>query len=169
MKTLKRLLIITFISITSCKTTNKQDYLSKIMKDKSVTFLGEKFSHEAVLSKDELLDKYEGLAMKDTIKVKFMSTINSVCKKKGCWMRLDLGRNKESLVRFKNYSFFVPLNSENKKVIINGKAFVNETSIEELKHYAEDAGKTEEEISKITKPEFTYAFEASGVLMALEN
>ena len=34
-----------------------------------------------------------------------------------------------------------------------------------LKHYAEDAGKTEKEIAKITVSKKEFAFEANGVLM----
>jgi len=80
-------------------------------------------------------------------------------------MKLDLGNNKESMVRFKDYGFFVPLNADHKEVIVNGKAFVTEISIDELRHYAKDAGNSEEEIAAITEPEFTYAIEADGVLM----
>ena len=45
------------------------------------------------------------------------------------------------------------------------KAFVTEISVNELKHYAEDAGKSEEEIAEITEAEKTFAFEADGVLL----
>ena len=101
----------------------------------------------------------------DTLNVKFASKINTVCKSKGCWMNLDLGNEQESLVKFKDYGFFMPLNSDGREVIVNGKAFVNTTSIEELRHFAKDAGKSEEEIAKITEPKYTLSFEADGVLM----
>ena len=58
----------------------------------------------------------------------------------------------------------MPLNAEG-EVIINGKAFLKETSVDDLRHYAEDAGKTAEEIAAITQPEKTFAFEADGVLL----
>ena len=58
----------------------------------------------------------------------------------------------------------MPLNAEG-EVIINGKAFVTETSVEELRHYAEDAGKSAEDIAAITEAEKTFAFEANGVLL----
>ena len=50
-------------------------------------------------------------------------------------------------------------------MIVNGRAFVTKVPVEELKHYAKDSGKSEEEIAAITEPEFTYAFEADGVLL----
>jgi hypothetical protein len=101
----------------------------------------------------------------DTVEVKFKSEVDKVCKKKGCWMTLKLDDSLSSFVRFKDYSFFVPLNAENRETIVEGKAFVTETSIEELQHYAKDAGKSEEEIAAITTPKVEYAFMATGVLM----
>ena len=56
-------------------------------------------------------------------------------------------------------------NIENKKVIVNGKAYVSEMSVEEQRHYVEDAGKSEDEIATITEVETTFSFEADGVLV----
>lgn len=80
-------------------------------------------------------------------------------------MKLPLDNTTETMVRFKDYGFFMPLDSKGKEVIVEGKAFVKETSVDELKHYAEDAGKSKEEIAKITESKVEYAFLANGVLM----
>ena len=66
-------------------------------------------------------------------------------------------------VRFKDYGFFVPKDLSGAKIVMNGKAFSEMTPVEELKHYAEDAGKTAEEIELITDPEYQLKFYASGV------
>jgi hypothetical protein len=55
------------------------------------------------------------------------------------------------------------MNADNSTAIVNGKAFVDVVSVDELKHYAKDGGKSAAEIAKITKPETTYAFTADGV------
>ena len=73
--------------------------------------------------------------------------------------------DKNIMVRFKDYGFFVPLDASGKEVIVKGKAYVNKVSVADLKHYAEDAGKSEEEIAEITEPKIEYAFEANGVLI----
>ena len=52
--------------------------------------------------------------------------------------------------------------------IVAGKAFVTVTSVEELRHYAEDAGKSVAEIAKITSVKKEFAFEASGVLLKVK-
>ena len=59
----------------------------------------------------------------------------------------------------------MPKNIADKEVIVQGKAFIAEVSIEEQRHYAEDAGKSEEEIAVIIQVEKTLSFEADGVLL----
>ena len=124
---------------------------------------GEKIEADGALSTKEAADLYKTLKVGDTVVTKFEAKINEVCSTKGCWMRLDLGDD-EAMVRFKDYGFFMPLNAEG-HVIVNGKAFISEISVDELKHYAKDAGKSEDEINAITEPEVTMSFEADGVLL----
>lgn len=124
---------------------------------------GEKFQPNKIISEKEMLKKYKNLKKGDTIVVQFQSDIKSVCKKKGCWMKMELSDKETSFVKFKDYKFFVPLNADGSEAVINGKAFVDVVSVEELKHYAKDAGKSKAEIDKIKKPEVTYSFTATGV------
>lgn len=136
----------------------------------SYQVFGDSISAEGALSKDEMLAKYQTMSLTDTLEVKFASEIISTCKKKGCWMTLNLAEGKETFVKFKDYAFFVPKEgAENHATIIAGKAFITETSVDELKHYAKDAGKTEEEIATITEPKVEYRFMADGVLIAENN
>ena len=160
---MKRLLVILFllpIFLSGCK--NKTE---KAKETVAYASFGEKISDEGVISKEEMMERFASLEQGDTINLKFASTINEVCKKKGCWMKLDLGKEQESMVRFKDYGFFVPKDIDNKEVIVGGKAYIAKISVDQLKHYAKDGGKSEEEINKITEPELTYAFEAHGVLL----
>ncbi|MCK5638258.1 MAG: DUF4920 domain-containing protein [Flavobacteriaceae bacterium] len=156
--------IVLLVSVVACKEINKEE--QKEIADLQYVSFGKKITSESPISKEEMFKKFDKLKKGDTIDVKFASSINEVCKTKGCWMKLDLGNENESMVRFTDYGFFMPLNSDNKDVIVEGRAFVSEISVEELQHYAKDAGKSEEEIAKITEAEFTYAFEADGVLMS---
>jgi hypothetical protein len=127
---------------------------------------GEKISAEGILSTEEMLAKYEQMAVGDSVQVTFKSEVNAVCQAKGCWMKLDLGKpESESFVRFKDYGFFVPMDSKDAEAIVKGTAYKEETSVEELQHYAKDAGKSEEEIAKITEPKVEYTFLADGVLL----
>lgn len=89
-------------------------------------------------------------------------TIVDVCPKKGCWMRVTDG-DRELFVRFKDYGFFVPMNSTDHRVVLHGSTVSQTASVEELRHYAEDAGRSAEEIAAITEPETRVTFFADAV------
>jgi hypothetical protein len=156
------LLMMIFLSFNA----NSQETSKKrSINTNDYALFGEKFSSTKVYSNKQMLKKYESLKKGDTIKAQFKSVIKEVCKKKGCWMSMDLADSKESFVRFKDYGFFVPLNADKQDAIVNGIAYIDVVSVDELRHYAKDAKKSQEEINKITKPKITYAFQATGVLI----
>jgi Domain of unknown function (DUF4920) len=89
----------------------------------------------------------------------------SVCLEKGCWMKIENTGGETMMVKFKDYGFFMPKDIVGKEVVVDGEASVKETSVKQLKHYAGDAGKNKEEISKITAPKKELIFVAKGVLI----
>ncbi|RZL45173.1 MAG: DUF4920 domain-containing protein [Pedobacter sp.] len=97
--------------------------------------------------------------------MKVTGEVAVVCKKKGCFMTLLMPDGKTMFVNFKDYAFFMPMDIAGKKVVIDGFAERKETSVEDLKHYAEDAKKSAEEIAKITEPKKEIVFEAKGVVI----
>ncbi len=105
--------------------------------------------------------------MDDKLKLQTRVTgiVDDVCQAAGCWMNITTTEGKTMRVTFKDYAFFVPKDIAGKKVTFEGIAMKKETSVEHLKHYALDAGKSEEEIAKITKPEYAITFEAEGVII----
>ena len=107
----------------------------------------------------------EQLATTDSLSVKVEGTIQEVCQMKGCWMKMDMGNNQSITVKFKDYAFFVPKDAAGKVAVIEGVVRKEVTSVEQLKHLAEDAGKSQEEIDAITEPKEGYTFEAAGVLL----
>lgn len=163
------LLFSIVLLLIACKSENKETKnsdLTEVKTEVEVTYasFGEKITDENMLSKKEVIETYKNLKEGDTAIVKFATKVNEVCQTKGCWMRLEL-ESDEAMVKFKDYGFFMPKNIAGKEVIVHGKAFVSEVSIEEQRHYAEDAGKSEEEIAAITEVEKTLSFEADGVLL----
>ena len=163
MKLLFKIVLIFSIVFTACKTEGKKE--SEQPETIKYASFGDKISDETTISSKEMLAKFQNLKAGDTINVKFASSIKEVCSKKGCWMKLPLDDKTEAMVRFKDYGFFMPLDAKDREVIVAGKAFVKETSVEELRHYAEDAGKSKAEIAKITESKREFAFTANGVLM----
>ena len=126
------------------------------------TTYGEAFALKDVISAAQVASMVQG---KDSAFVQTEGTVKEVCQAKGCWMKVDAGNGQEMLVRFKGYSFFMPKDAAGKKVVLKGKAFQYETSVAELRHYAEDAGKSKKEIASIRKPQQSVRFVADGVIM----
>ena len=92
--------------------------------------------------------------------------ITQTCAKKGCWMDVKVSEQDTLMVRFKDYGFFVPKEGvEGLRTVVKGKAKMDTISVEMLRHYAEDAGDSEEEILKIMEPKYVLEFIAEGVLI----
>ena len=101
----------------------------------------------------------------ESVRTKLEGEIISTCPKKGCWIEMKID-DKDVFVKFKDYGFFVPKSGmEGKKAIIQGLASIDTVSVKDLKHYAEDAGKSKSEIEKITSPEIKISFLAEGVII----
>ena len=153
--------LLLFTACKEVKTTEKE----VVEVPSAYQSFGDVITEENALSSEEVYAQMKVLQVGDTLPVKFTATIKEVCTSKGCWMKLPLNEAEETMVRFKDYGFFMPLDSEGKEVIVEGLAFVKQTSVAELQHYAKDAGKSTQEIANIKEPETTFAFEAKGVLL----
>ncbi len=164
---MKKLIVLFSIPLLllACKSETKSEKQEEIVKQEiAYASFGDKITDENVITKAEAVEVYKNLKAGDTVSVKMTAKVNGVCQTKGCWMRLDLDDD-EVMVKFKDYGFFMPKNIADKEVIVNGKAFISEVSVEEQRHYAEDAGKDADEIAAITEVEKTLSFEATGVLL----
>jgi hypothetical protein len=76
--------------------------------------------------------------------LKVKGTILAVCQVKGCWMAMDLGNGQNMRITFKDYGFFVPTDCSGKTAIVEGQLTSQTVSVDDLKHLAGDAGKSEE-------------------------
>ena len=128
----------------------------------SSTIYSQKFYGEKVDFSD--LSKFSEIKYnlnKNTVQLK--GEILNSCPKKGCWMEMKFD-NDTIFVKFKDYSFFVPkISIEGKIASINGILSSEKISVKELRHYAEDAGKSKLEISEIKNPKLKFSFLANGV------
>jgi len=156
MKNLLFILLIT-LALTGCKKEATEVPFEKFGQAEIIP--------DNALTASQMLAKFDDLNPGDTVDVKFTTAVNEVCQTKGCWMMAKLDNNEEVRVTFKDYGFFVPMNAAESEAVIQGKAFLSVTSVEDLQHYAKDGGKSEEEIAAITEPEVGYGFVADGVLL----
>jgi hypothetical protein len=102
---------------------------------------------------------------KESADVKVIAKVVDVCPKKGCWMALEMPDNNKVFVKMKDYGFFVPLAMIGKTIVIDGEAKKITTSVDELRHYAEDAKKSKEEIAAITEAKEEIRLTAKGILV----
>lgn len=123
---------------------------------------GKKITSSGAIPATQLATK---MADKNEMPAKVEGTVESVCKVKGCWMKVKTGDGQTMRVTFKDYGFFVPKDIVGKTVVVEGTAENTTTPVAKLRHYAEDAGKPKEEIEKITTPETALTFVADGVIV----
>ncbi|MCE2846796.1 MAG: DUF4920 domain-containing protein [Sphingobacteriales bacterium] len=125
---------------------------------------GMQINEDGAITMDSLVSMYNaGMLPMEGLKVE--GAISECCQKKGCWMSIRREDGKTMRVSFKDYGFFVPKNAGGYTAIMQGKAYVDTTSVEDLRHFAQDAEVSEDSLAKITEPLLELTFEAEGVII----
>lgn len=93
------------------------------------------------------------------------TSIAEVCEKKGCFFIAQDGDN-TARITFKDYSFFIPTDSQGKEVTVIGTLSKKVLSEEKAKHYAEDAGKNSDDIKG---EQVEYSIIASSIIIQKES
>lgn len=138
-------------------------FLFSCVQAQDMAHYGDKITKDGAVKSTKLAKK---LKNKESASLKVKGTILETCPVKGCWMTLDMGNGETMMVKFKDYAFFVPkTEQEGNLAIVDGVAKKEMVDVETLRHYAEDAGKSEAEIAAITQPEARWMFEAKGVII----
>ncbi len=104
------------------------------------------------------------LQEKSSVDVKVKGKVVEVCKAEGCWIKMETA-NGPMMIKMKDHSFLVPLDLNGKNIVVQGTATFKETTVEMLKHYAEDAGKSKEEIAAIKEGRKETSIQATGILV----
>lgn len=140
-------IIITSILLVACETKNAK---GESFETKNEVVFNESFAQK--------------VSATDTIDAIIRGEVNSVCQMKGCWMTMkSADGDSEFFVQFKDGSFSAPKDLLGVTVSMKGRAFIEKTSVEELKFYAEEEGQPQEEIDAITEPLEELKFVASGL------
>ena len=139
--------LITPLFLCFVVTASAQQYGSPVTEDKATaaTEIG-------------TLESSQGL----TVKIK--GPVQEVCQVKGCWMTMAIDDTRQMRITFKDYGFFVPTDCSGKTAIVEGQLTSQTISVDDLKHLAEDAGKSDQEIAAITESRTELVFVADGVL-----
>lgn len=156
MKKIIGMLICTFVAL------NMSFAQQQITPAKKGVQYGKKIDAQNAISVADLEKK---LQANDNFNGKIMGEVVEVCKKKGCFLTLKRANGESVMVRFTDYGYFVPADIVGKKIAVEGRAKMKETSLEWLQHNAEDKGASKEEIAKITKPKTDISIVADGVVV----
>lgn len=123
---------------------------------------GAQITTEQAIPVSDVIDQF---TLETETPFKISGTLYEVCAEKGCWTKVQTEDGRIVRMTFKDYGFFLPTDAAGRQIIAEGVGFRKETSVEELRHYAKDAQKSDEEIAAITEPKIEYLFEAAGVLL----
>lgn len=137
------------LSCNQSKSTNSE---------KEKAFYGEEPNETVAVDVNKAL-----VLFKDSGKSEFVvkSEIKQVCQSEGCWFSFKT-EGADLFVDF-DEKFTVPKDIVGKVAVAKGTFYHDTTTVETLKEYAKEDGKSEEEISKITEPEIKINFKAAGV------
>lgn len=98
------------------------------------------------------------------VPAKIEGTVAEVCQAAGCWLTVQTSDGTELFVDTK-HKFLFPKDIVGKTVVIDGNAYKSVQTVEELRHFAEDAGQTAEEIAAIIEPKANYTLVAEGAMV----
>jgi hypothetical protein len=129
----------------------------------NVRSYGDPITAEGAISTEEFAKR---MKESDSLATKIEAEVMTSCIKKGCWMDVKMPDGEVMKVKFKDYGFFVPTEGlEGRHAVLQGYATKEVTDVATLRHYAEDAGKSAEEIERINEPREDLFFVADGVLI----
>ncbi len=121
----------------------------------------EKVNERTAVSTNDMLNKFN--PKEEEQEFTFKGEITEVCQSAGCWVNVKKPNGEVFMVRFRDH-FGIPKDTKKgTSAFFHGLAYMDTVEVADLKHYAEDAGKSKEEIAKITKDEIRFEFEADGI------
>lgn len=148
------------LAVNSLAIAQPKPMATKAIDGVNYSFYGKKFSVKEPIKADDLPEKMGNtLKMKTTV----VGPVDQVCQKAGCWLTMKVDGTPMRVWGYEK--IFVPINSSGKQAVVTGYAVVETTSVEDLKHYAEDAGKSADEIAAITEPKKELTFRATGIAL----
>lgn len=154
-------LLIAFSLFLAVNTLSAQP--PQVPADAGATF-GRVTTAENAVSMEQYVQLLESRGDGKPLEGKIIGIVKEVCQKEGCWIKVE-SPNGNLMVKMKDHKFAVPVILNGKKVVIDGVGTLTTTSVKQLKHYAEDAGKSKEEIAKITEAKKEIVIQAAGILV----
>ncbi|MCB0699493.1 MAG: DUF4920 domain-containing protein [Chitinophagales bacterium] len=166
MKKFQLLFVASGIFLYSCNSdtgNNEETATTEEVASTSDSTYGAAFSPDGAITVDEFNTNMQGNDSLDNVVV--TGELSEVCQKMGCWVKLKNDSGEDIFVKLKGHDFFVPKDCAGKTAVVKGKATREVTPVDELQHYLEDAGASEEEIAAVTEPKEELRIEAEGIIV----
>lgn len=119
---------------------------------------GAKIAGTEAIGLEKVLADADKLAGKTVL---IEADVKTACSKKGCWMELGAGEGRKARVTFKDYGFFVPLDSAGSRARVEGVVEVKKLEKKDVEHYESEGGKIADKAADGTAREVRIV--ASGV------
>ena len=126
------------------------------------TLYGKKFDTKTAIPAEALAQR---MGDQKEMPVTVRGTIAEVCQSAGCWITLKNENGENLFVKIKEHEFSIPKDMAGHRAIVKGTAVRKTVSIEEQKHYAEDAGKSEADIAAIKEPKTEIRINAAAMVI----
>jgi hypothetical protein len=102
--------------------------------------------------------------------VRVEGTVVSVCQQAGCWLTLENPAGEPIRVHVPKdddgeYLWTLPMDLGPRMAIVEGTAFADTLSVDEQRHYVEDAGGSQAELDAITEAQASAYVIARGILV----
>ncbi|MDB5012047.1 MAG: hypothetical protein JWQ25_249 [Daejeonella sp.] len=105
------------------------------------------------------------LGENDELDIKVKGKVDSVCTDKVCWLTMKLNTGDVMKIMFSDSVVVVPQDIKGKEVIVDGQAYKDTLSVENLLDEAKNTGKSEAEIAKIRTPKVRILYKAKGLVV----
>ncbi|MHC2991157.1 hypothetical protein OB13_06005 [Pontibacter sp. HJ8] len=154
-------LLLAVAALSSCS-QSKTETDASVATAKPNSF-GASFAEENVLSVTQMK---QAMAGQDSLQATVTAEVVQSCQSKGCWMDVKLEDGSTMKVTFRDYGFFLPVEDlAGKTVVFTGIAKQEVISVDDQRHFAEDAGKSAAEVQAINAPKDELRFVADGVIL----
>ena len=152
---------ILLLLVIGCTSNDNSSYETVIIED-GKNYFGKKINdHKAVG-----LQEFDVLANNtDTLFIKLKAGISEVCLEDGCWFRINLYNGKRMIVTFENDAFVIPTDVAGRHIMIEGKAYLQTRSEDEMKKFAIQAGEIQWVIDTIQGPHIQRTFIARSAVI----
>lgn len=160
---MKRLFVLLLSAATLCSCSQSKPENEAMEATAIENSFGAPFAEENVISATQL---QQAVAGKDSLQATVTAEVVQSCQSKGCWMDVKLEDGSTMKVTFRDYGFFLPVEDlAGKTVVFTGIAKQEVISVDDQRHFAEDAGKSAAEIQAINASKEELRFVADGVIL----